>query len=120
MALSLFQSAYTENMKSISQTIGRLSLLPPIPQSQLQLLGNTSSLPVRWEDYTSLSTGSLFQEGFVGVGQLNNLLKAMVSTVRLGSLDSIQLVAAFVTLCSRKWRQLQCQSWSLMPTSLSW
>ena len=81
MALSLFQSAYIENMKSISQTIGELSLLPPTTQSQLQLLHNASSLPVRWEDYTSLSTASLFQEGFVGVGGLRNLLGAMVSTV---------------------------------------
>ena len=65
-------------MKSISQTVGDLSLFPPITKSQLQLLHNVSSLHVQWDNFTSLSADTLFQEGFTGMDSLVNLLTAMV------------------------------------------
>ena len=74
------QTGYIAEMKSISQTVGDLSLFPPTIKSQLQLLHNVSSLHVQWDNFTSLSADSLFQEGFAGMSSLVDLLTAMVSS----------------------------------------
>lgn len=74
------QTDYITEMKSISQTVGGLSLFPP---TTLQLLHNLSFLHVQWNNFTSLTTDDLFQEGFAGMDSLVRLLTTMVSRCKL-------------------------------------
>ena len=67
-----------ERMRSVAETVVVFSVFPTI--SKLHLLTNISAVPVNWSQLTSLSEGDLFQDDFVGLAILQEIISNMVGT----------------------------------------
>ena len=73
------QALFLTNLRAIPDSLTPFTSLTPQVRQQLELLMETESLPVQWEEFTSLSlTNGLFEAGFVGLGALEEKIDDMV------------------------------------------
>ena len=63
-------------MRSVAESVAAFSVFSAT--SKLRLLTNISAVPVNWSQLTSLSEEHLFQDEFVGLTNLQEIISNMV------------------------------------------
>ncbi len=65
-------------MRSVAESVVVSSVFPAT--NKLRLLTNISRFPVNWSQLTTLSENHLFQDEFVGLASLQEIISSMVGT----------------------------------------
>ncbi len=73
------QKSFLDGLRNLSSHLAPFTSLSPGVRQQLGVLMGAESLPVRWEELSSLSlTRGLFNASFAGLGALERKIQNMV------------------------------------------
>ena len=65
-----------DRIRSVADSLAVFNVFPMT--NKLHLITNISTLPVNWSQLSSLTEDDLFQEGFVGLTSLQEIITNMV------------------------------------------
>ena len=70
---------FDKDLRALWNAIDDFVPLSPLANTQIRLLGEAESVPVRWQDFLSVNVShGIFADSFVGIKELQQKLSRMV------------------------------------------